>query len=329
MANRKTIGLQRIPRKKAMEFVFDRQIRPALIVKVGEPFLVETEDAYGGLIRTPDRLPISKHVPGLRPGTLWGNPMAGPIFVEGVGAEDLLTITVDKIVVDEQGVTCIEPGLGPLHDSKRWSECGGPFTHIIRHLPGPSGSTRDGKGVFTDNVVWDLKPFIGTIGVAPKHEAASSVTGQGPWGGNIDCRDIKEGTTLFLNSYHEGGLLFVGDVHGSQADTEFYGVADETRAELTLRCDVVKNKRVPNPRLEKADSIISLCSSRPLEDAVTTAMLNLMEWMVGDFGIDQKEAYMHLTVNPDVRVHVYQMVKASGMAYTVGAEIPKKYLAMS
>lgn len=86
-------------------------------------------------------------------------------------------------------------------------------------------------------------------------------------GGNIDCRDIKEGATLYINCYNDGGLLFVGDVHASQADTEFTGVADETRAELTLRCDVVKNKRIRNPRIENADSIITLCSFRPLEDA--------------------------------------------------------------
>jgi len=171
-----------------------------------------------------------------------------------------------------------------------------------------------------------LKPFIGTIGVAPELEIASSVTGQGPWGGNIDCRDIKERSKLYLNSYHDGGLLFVGDVHGSQADTEFYGVADETRAELTLTCEVIENKRIPNPRLEKEDSIITLCSSRPLEDAVTGAMLDMMEWMVTEYGIGQREAYMHLTVNPDVRVHVYQMVNTPRMAFTAGVEIPKTYL---
>jgi len=322
----KADGLQRIPRMKAMEFQFDRQITPILRVKPGETFLVETEDAYGGLIRTHDRLPIPEHVPGLRPGTLWGNPMAGPIFVEGARRGDLIAIRIEKIVVDAQGVTCIEPGLGPLQDSNRWSECRGPYTHIIRHLAGPSGTTRDGKGVFTDRVVWDLKPFIGTIGVAPELEIASSVTGQGPWGGNIDCRDIKERSKLYLNSYHDGGLLFVGDVHGSQADTEFYGVADETRAELTLTCEVIENKWIPNPRLEKEDSIITLCSSRPLEDAVTGAMLDMMEWMVTEYGIGQREAYMHLTVNPDVRVHVYQMVNTPRMAFTAGVEIPKTYL---
>ena len=196
-----------------------------------------------------------------------GNPVAGPIFVESAKKGDVLAVTIENIVVDEQGVSCIEPGLGPLQDSKRWSECSGPYTRIIRHLRGASGTTRDGIAVFSDKLSWKLEPMIGTIGVAPELDVGPSVSTQGPWGGNIDCRDIKEGATLYINCYNDGGLLFVGDVHASQADTEFTGVADETRAELTLRCDVVKNKRIRNPRIENADSIITLCSFRPLEDA--------------------------------------------------------------
>ena len=66
---------------------------------------------------------------------------------------------------------------------------------------------------------WDLKPFIGTIGVAPEVEVVTSSIGQGCWGGNIDCRDMNEGTTAFIPVFHDGALLFVGDVHASQGNT--------------------------------------------------------------------------------------------------------------
>ena len=317
---------QRIPREEAMGYLFRNDLSPILRVKPGESFVVETEDALSGNIRSEDRLPTPMHVPTLLISPPELNPVAGPIYVEGARKGDLLAITIDKIIVDEQGVTCFVPGVGPLNDSKKWSECNGPFTHIIKHLPGPSGTTRDGKGVFSDKITWDLKPFIGTIGVAPEREFESSLLTQGTWGGNMDVRDMKEGTTLYVNCYNDGALFFVGDVHASQADTEFYGIADETRAELTLRCDIIKNKQISNPRLEMADSIVALCSSRPMDDAIQTAMLNLMEWMVTDYGVDPKEAYMHLCINPDVRVNVYQMIKFLRIGFTAGAEIPKKYL---
>ena len=140
--------------------------------------------------------------------------------------------------------------------------------------------------------------MIGTIGTAPDREVETSAVGQGPWGGNLDVRDIAEGTTCYLNCYHPGGLLYVGDVHASQGDTEFYGTADETRAELTLSCRVIKNKKIPFVRLEKRDSIVSLYSFRPLEDAVESAIINLMEWMVNDYGVSERDAYMHTCINP-------------------------------
>jgi acetamidase/formamidase len=171
--------------------------------------------------------------------------------------------------------------------------------------------------------------MIGTIGVAPTRpvlEGSCSIDGQGPWGGNFDCRDLCKGTRLYLPVYHEGGLLYVGDVHGTQGDTEFTGVADETRAEVTLSVNVIKNKKIPFARLEKADSIVQLNCFRPLEDAVTQAFLWLMQWLVDDYGFDKREAYLQMTLNPYVRVNIYQMVKVGRIQYTVGVEFPKKYL---
>ena len=51
-----------------------------------------------------------------------------------------------------------------------------------------------------------------------------------------------------------------------------------------------------------------------------------MEWMVTEHGVDEKDAYMHMCLNPEFRVNVYQMVRLGNLEYTVGAEIPKKYL---
>lgn len=317
---------KRICREKAKEYLFRNDLPPALEVEHGESFVIETEDALSGYIRSANVLPMKENLPlsKFTPGK--GNPTGGPVYVKGAQKGDLLVVTVEKIVPDKQGCTVIFPGVGPLADSKKWVTLTEPYTHIIQHLPGPSGTTRDGKGVFTNKITWDLKPFIGTIGVAPEYEAESTSVGQGPWGGNLDCRDIKEGSKVYLNCYNDGGLLFVGDVHATQGDTEFYGVADETRAEVTLSCQVIKGKRIPFLRVEKPDSIVSLYCDKPLEAAVTSAIIALMEWMVEEYSVDAREAYMHVTINPDFRVNVYQMVALGRIRYTVGAEMPKKYL---
>jgi len=318
--------MQRIARDQAMEYVFDHRHPPKLRVCQGESFVIETEDAGSGLVRSADVASQIDDFPVRQFEPAKANPIGGPVYVEGAERGDLIEVNIEQINVDEQGFTNFRPGVGPLGDSNRWPSLRGPYVHIIKHLPGPSGTYRDGKGVLSPGISWELRPFIGTIGVAPDREVESSAVGQGPWGGNLDIRDMKEGTRCYINCYHEGGLLYIGDVHGTQGDTEFYGTADETRAEVTLSCRVVKRKKIPFLRLEKPESIVSLYSFRPLEDAVETAIVNLMEWMVTEHGVSERIAYMHASVNPDFRVNVYQMVRIGRIQYTVGAEIPRKYL---
>ena len=129
-----------------------------------------------------------------------------------------------------------------------------------------------------------------------------------------------------LPVFHEGAYLYIGDMHASQGDSEFYGIADESRGEVTLSCEVVPTKMIPAPRIETPTSIIQLHSFRPLDDAIMQAFRWLIDWMVQDYGISPREAYMHMDLNPDLRIHVYQMIKLRRINYTVGVEIPKKYL---
>ncbi|MBM3943900.1 MAG: hypothetical protein FJ317_00215 [SAR202 cluster bacterium] len=318
--------MQRLPKSEAFVYEFDHRHTPKLRVKQGETFVVETNDALAGAIRTPDAMKTLHKLPALQFTPPKGNPCGGPVYIEGAERGDVLEITIEKIVVEDQGFTGSFPGIGPLHDSARWKEARGPFVHIIKHLPGPSGTTRDGKGVLNSKVSWDLQPMIGTIATAPDRKVETTTDGQGPSGGNLDIRDVKEGTKVYLNVYHPGALLYVGDLHGSQGDTEFYGQADETGGEVTLTCRVIKNKKLPFMRLVKADSIVSVFCGRPLEVAVETAIINLMEWMVTEYGVSERDAYIHTCVNPEFRVNVYQMLKAGKLEFTAGAEIPKKYL---
>lgn len=320
------VAVQRITRDRACQYLFDARTPPVLRVEPGERFVVETEDASSGMLRQSEDWDAynSSHLKRTVPSL--GNPMGGPVYVEGAEKGDLLAVHIHEIVPAKVGHTWIPPQGGPLWDSRRWAEAAAPSVHRIEHRPGPSGTTRDGTGVLNERVQWPLAPFIGTIGVAPEVEVETSSVGQGPWGGNLDCRDIKEDSTVLLNCSHAGGLLHVGDVHASQGDTEFYGAADETRAEVTLSCEVIKAKRIPFLRIEKPESIVSVCCYRPLEDAVEAAIVHLMEWMVEEYDISQKEAYIHTTCNPDFRVNIYQMVRIGKIQYTVGAEILKRYL---
>lgn len=318
--------VQRVQRKDSYEYVLDGRIPPKLRVKPGETFILETENALSGFCMKEHELPTPNFCANMlaQPPTL--NPLSGPIYVEGAEKGDLLAVHIEKILPMNMGNLWRVPGIGPAHDSQKWESISTPKTYVIEHRPGASGTVRDGTGIVLGKYQFEMSPFIGTIGVAPEVVPASALVGQGPWGGNWDCRDICEGTTVLLNVYHEGGLLFVGDVHGMQGDLEFFGVADESRAEVSLHCQVIKNKAIPFPRLEKPDSIVQLWSYRPLDRAVQKAVFGLMDWLVTDYGFTQEEAYLHVALSHDFRINVYQMVEFDVIQFTTGAELPKKYL---
>jgi acetamidase/formamidase len=294
-----------------------------LRVAPGEKFIVETEDSSSGYLRQEGQSPLNRpFIDDTSPPS--ANPVAGPIYIEGVHRGDLLAIKIEDILVASDQSFTFVARRGPIHDSFKWSQAAEPWTHILRHAPGPSGTMRDGKIKFNEKISWPVSPFIGTLAVAPEREVITSIYGQGIGGGNIDCRDVKPGNIFFVNSQNEGGLLFVGDVHASQGDTEFSGVAAETRAEVTLSVDIIPGKKIPYPRIETPRSLISLYNSRPLEHAVTKAAFNLMEWLVTEYGMSQRDAYMQVSVNPGVRVHVYQMIPDMSILYTAGVEFPKE-----
>ncbi len=321
--------MQRIPRELARKFAFDWRDEPLLRVACGESFEVETWDASSGYFKSP----ADKAIPGLRPGfdrsPPHANPIAGPIYLQGAERGDTLVVSLEEITVADFSWIAVGPRRGPLGESTRWPELSADYTtRIFRHTPGPSGSTRDGTLHFSERLSWPITPFVGTLGVAPDREVTTSIDGQGDWGGNLDIRDVRPGNRILLPVYHAGALFSLGDVHASQGDTEFTGTAAETCATVRLRLDLIKGKRVPWMRIDKPESLVSVYAYRPLEVAVETATVNLMDWLIADYGFTPTDAYCLVSTCPDFRIHVYQMCKVGKLNYVAGAELPKRYLRM-
>jgi amidase len=319
--------MKRIVREQARKFAFDWRDQPLLRVAPGEPFEVETFDASNGFIKTE----LDKAIPALRPGfdrvPPQANPIAGPIWVEGAQRGDVLVVIIEEIEVDDYSWIAIGPGRGPLGRSQRWPELSTEYTtKIFRHTPGPSGTTRDGTLHFSDQCTWPITPFVGTLGVAPDREVATSLDGQGEWGGNLDIRDVAAGNRVMIPVFHEGALFSLGDVHASQGDTEFTGTAAETKATVRLRLELEKKKHIPGIRIETPASLIAVHADRPLDHAVETATVSIMEWLINEYAFSAVDAYCLVSTCPDFRINVYQMCRIRNLRPVAGAEIPKRYL---
>jgi acetamidase/formamidase len=319
--------MKRIPRDQARKFAFDACDEPLLRVAPGETFEVETFDASNGYFKSPE----DKAIPALRPGfdrvPPLVNPIAGPIWLEGASRGDVLVVEIEEILVEGDSWIAIGPRRGPLGESTRWPELSGDYTtKVFRHSNGPSGTTRDGTLHFSEKIAWPITPFVGTMGVAPDREVTTSVDGQGEWGGNLDIRDVAPGNQVLLPVFHEGARFYLGDVHASQGDTEFTGTAAETKATVRLRLGVIKDKKIPGIRIEKPDSLVAIHADRPLDFAVETATIHLMDWLISEHGFSPTDAYCLVSTCPDFRINVYQMCRIRNLRPVAGAEIPRKYL---
>src|SRR5262245_28586195 len=319
--------MKRIARDQARKYAFDWRDEPLLRVQPGEPFEIETWDAATGYFKSAADKAIPAKRPGFDRSPPMANPIGGPVFLEGAERGDVVVVEIASITVGEYSWIAVGPRRGPLGESTRWPELSGDYTtRVFRHTPGASGTTRDGTLHFNDRISWPITPFIGTLGVAPDREVTTSLDGQGEWGGNLDIRDVTVGNRILLPIQHPGALFYLGDVHASQGDTEFTGTAAETKSTVRLRLELIRDKKIPWMRIEKPQSIVSVFASRPLEVAVETATINLIDWLVSDHGYSPTDAYCLVSTCPDFLTNVYQMCKLRHISYVAGAELPRKYL---
>ncbi len=230
------------------------------------------------------------------------NPTLGPIYVDGAEPGDALRITFLGYQNCGWGWTANIPGFGLLAD--QFKE---PALHIWRYDPSLSQ-----PAMFGGLAAVPLKPFCGTIGVAPAEPGLHSVVPPRQVGGNMDIRDISLGTELFLPVEVKGALFSIGDPHAAQGDGEVCGTAIESRHKVTLKLDIVKDARLKMPRFRTPGPV-----SRHLDEKgydVTTgigpdlfagardAVSGMIDLLTKRHNMSAVEAYMLCSVCADLRV---------------------------
>ena len=166
-----------------------------------------------------------------------------------------------------------------------------------------------------------LKPMLGRVAVAPAGQEAFGGLWPGDFGGNLDASDVREGATVYLPVFHPGALFYFGDGHALQGDGEIIGSGLETTIDVTFTFDLIKNKRIRWPRIEDADHIMVAASMRPLIDALRISYVELIEWLVAEYGFEKMEAFQVASQAGEVRV-----ANVVDPNYTVVAKFPKKLL---
>jgi len=301
--------------------------KPALRISPGDSVRATTLDA-GGLDENGNKPPPEMFQNETDTELQLSNPQTGPIYVDGSEPGDMLKIHIDKIELTRDWAwSRHNPGMGILGVEDRVH---GP-TGLNKPLPSQeyrwiyskdrSEATLHLNDSRIKKVSIPTHPFLGCIGVCPRNgEVVSSMT---PYnhGGNMDCVETAENTTVYLPVYRRGALLMFGDGHGAQGDGEDCGSALETPTRTTLTIDLVKDNPINWPRFENENYIMTVANTRPLIDAVRIAKVSMIRWLVADYGFDQWEALQLQSQAGLVRVG-----NVVDPLYTVVAKFPKALL---
>lgn len=232
--------------------VWDQQLTPRLTIASGDTVQMECQDASGGQVHPDSTLADFLAIDRSRI-----HALTGPIAIEGAMPGDVLQVDVLQVEHHGWGWTSIIQGLGFLDE--RFKE------DYLFHWVLDSDVSRS-----LAPAILPLRPFCGVMGVAPAQSGSFRTRPPGPFGGNMDVRELSTGATLYLPVLHRGALFSAGDAHAAQGDGEVCINGIECPVDVTLRFTLHPQAPLSGPIVESA--------TRTLEDGP--------EWIVVESGID-------------------------------------------
>ncbi len=276
---------------------WNRNTPRALRVAPGQSVLFETVDSSGGQLSPHSTL---ESLRALDFGRV--NPVTGPVHVDGAEPGDALVVRIEHFGPSGWGWTANIPGFGLLAD-----QFPDPALHLWQYDPGALAPAAFGRFARVP-----LKPFAGTIGVAPAEPGLHSIVPPRRVGGNLDIRDLGAGTVLVLPVEVPGALFSIGDTHAAQGDGEVCGTAIESPMTVVLRFELRKGAAPRFPRYELPGPVTRHLDARgydvttgigpDLHACARDAVSEMIDLLVARHGMSPVEAYMLTSVAADLRI---------------------------
>jgi acetamidase/formamidase len=278
-------------------FGWDNSLRAVVRIAPGETLEFEVSDSSANQIS-----PASSVADVGRLDFSRINPVSGPVFIEGARPGDILKVTLLSFEPSGWGWTANIPGFGLLAD-----EFKEPALHLWKYDAKTLAPAMFGR--------WGqvpLKPFTGTIGLAPAEPGKHSIVPPRRVGGNMDVRDIAQGTELFLPIEVAGALFSVGDTHAAQGDGEVCGTAIESPMRVALKFDLIEQTPLAFPRFRTPGPVSRHLDEKgydtttgigpDLMQAARAAVRGMVDLLTFRHGMPAVEAYMLCSVCGDLRI---------------------------
>ncbi len=278
-------------------FGWNRDNPPVLRIAPGETVEFHPVDSSGGQLNPSSTLADLAKLDFAKV-----NPVAGPVYIEGAEPGDAIKVTLLDFAPSGWGWTANIPGFGLLADQFK-----DPALHIWKYDLGTLAPAMYGPGGRVP-----LKPFCGTIGLAPAEAGQHSVVPPRRMGGNMDIRDMAAGTELYLPVEVAGALFSVGDTHACQGDGEVCGTAIESPCSVAAKFELVKGANLAFPRfttpgpvsrhLDQKGYEVTTGIGPDLMEGAKAAVSGMIDLLSRRYNMNAVDAYMLCSVCGDLRI---------------------------
>ena len=291
--------------------LWNRDLAPRLAIAPGDLVHLATLEASGGQVHPGSAIEDFLAIDRTRI-----HALTGPIWIDGAEAGDVLEVEVLEVAHQGWAWTSVIPGLGLLDD--RFDQ---PYLFHWSLEPGLTRSLAP--------ATVPLRPFCGVMGVAPGQPGTLPTRPPGPFGGNMDVRELSAGATLYLPVLTHGALFSAGDAHAAQGDGEVCINGMECPANLSLRFHLHKGRALQGPLIvsrgrtgEDGPAWITVESAPDALLAAKSATNRMIDLLVATWAISEIHAYLLCSVAMNLRLS--QVVNRPMI--TVSAAMPKAIL---
>jgi len=275
---------------------FSRELDPILTIDSGDTVSFPTLDCGWGLGPPAPEAGERWQLQPRDPERDQGHALVGPVEVRAARPGSVLEVRLDEIRPGTWGWTWAAGWPSVLNDRLRLPDLDG---HLLEWTVDERlGVARDQTGREVA-----LRPFLGVLRMPPAEHGAHSTIPPRPTGGNIDCKELVAGSTLFLPIAVEGALFSAGDGHAAQGDGEVGQMAIESpfeRVQLTLT--VRDDLSLTTPVAKTSAAWLTFGFHESLDEAMVQALNAMLDLMERELDVDRKEALALASVVVDLRV---------------------------
>ena len=285
--------------RKTLHGPFDRDLPPVLTIDSGDTVRLRTLDSGWGVEKRSKPDAPRKKFPEFDTARDSGHALIGPIEIRGAEPGMSLEIRINEIVPGSWG--WVSAGGYESYWNERMGVAEGPERVLDFELDADKMIGRSQFGDFPHTI--PLKPFMGVMGMPPDVQGKHPTFPPRYCGGNLDCKELVAGSSLYLPIPVKGAKFSVGDGHATQGDGEVAGPALECpmeRVDLTLT--VRDDLRLNMPRAKTPVGWITMGLHEDLDEAVLIALDGMLELMCELYQIPRKEAHALASLVVDIRV---------------------------